>query len=42
MATKLTTSELKKKASYHKKRQKFYDKKVKDSKKNDQRIGFKI
>ncbi len=39
---KLTTDQLKSKKKHHEKRAKFYPKKIKESKKEDNKIGFRI
>lgn len=39
---KLSKEDLKKKVKYHKARAKFYDQKLKDSEKEDKKIGFKF
>ncbi len=41
MGKKLTKEELKKKRDYHDKRAEYYDKKYKDAKRKESRIGFK-
>ena len=41
MGKRLTKDEVVSKKKYHKKRQKFYDKKLKEIEQNEKRIGFK-